>query len=200
VVASAENTPSVAVDSFPFLYYTHTPPPPSAVVVQAYSQDIPSHSLSLGNLLVAAHSNLRRGLYDHGTRVPGGSENGAVCMVGHMHLVVRVRQVVVGNRSIGMDSLLLRVVVDVEVVSIRDGRTVNGIVDGEVGRVVRDGSNRRNRGMVGGNVLLAEVGIVHGVVDNEFEMQVVEVEIDVSRVESIVLHPSWSQSTCIPHD
>ena len=88
VVASAENTPSVAVDSFPFPYYTHTPPPPSAVVVQAYSQYIPCHSLSLGNLLVAAHSNLRREVYDHGTRVLAGSENGAVCMVGYMDLVV----------------------------------------------------------------------------------------------------------------
>ena len=193
----------MAVDSFPFPYYTHTPPPPSAVVVQAYSQYTPCHSLSLGNLPVAAHSNLRREVYDHGTRVLAGSENGAVCMVGYMDLVARVLEVVVvvGNRSIAMDSLLLRVVVDVEVESIRDGRTVNGIVDGEVGRVVRDGSSRRNRGMVGGNVLLGEVGIVHGVVvDNEFEMLDGEVEIDVSGVESIVLHPSWSQSTCTPHD
>ena len=190
----------MAVDSFPFPYYTHTPPPPSAVVVQAYSQYIPCHSLSLGNLPVAAHSNLRRGVYDHGTRVLAGSENGAVGMVGYMDLVVRVLEVVVGNRIIGMDSLLLRVVVDVEVVSIRDGRTVNGIVDGEVERVVRDGSSRRNRGMVGGTVLLGEVGIVHGVVvDNEFEMQDGEVEIDVSRVESIVLHPSWSPGTCTHH-
>jgi hypothetical protein len=122
-------------------------------------------------------------------------------MVGYMDLVGRVLEmVVVGNRSIGMDSLLVRVV-DVEVESIRDGRMVNGIVDGGVERVVRDGSNRRNRGMVGGNVLLVEVGIVHVVVvDNEFEMQDGEVEIDVSRVESIVFHPSWSQSTCTPHD
>jgi hypothetical protein len=85
-------------------------------------------------------------------------------------------------------------------VSIRDDRTVNGIVDGGVVQVVRDGTNCTNRGMVGGNVLPGEVGIVHGVLDNEIEMQDVVVEIDVSRVESIVFHPSWSQSTCTPHD
>jgi len=204
VVPSAVNTLSVEADSLPSPYYTHTPPPPSVVtvVVQAHSQHIPYHSLSVGNLL-AARSNPRRGVYVHGTRGQEGSENEDGRRVEHMGLVGRgvvvvVAVVVVGNRSIGKDSLLLRMPVEG---SIRDDRAVSGNVDGGVEQVVRDGSNRRSRGTVGGNVLLV-MGIVRGVVDNGFEIvEVVVVEIDVLRVGSTVFHlQCGSHRTYTLHD
>lgn len=164
-VVSAANTPSE--EEVPLSPYIHIRPPPVATVVVAQGGHR-RNSLPRGMYPLALHSNLGRGVFDHGTQVLAVLESEAVGMSRHTGLVTQEEEGGQDNRSIVVDSLLLHVVV--VGVNMRGDDTVESEnVDGWTIAVVvvvagDDDSNRRSRGRVEGIGLLLVGAAVGGIV------------------------------------